>query len=723
MMFFDGAPSYSIVVPVVLLVGSFLVSRAFKLAWTWTLAGGLIPLVLPILPLPFSQEFINSRPELIIGSGWLLLMGAAVGWVAARPAVEGAIASVGLVKFIYFVVLAGALGVTGLLLANPVALQEMLPGWRGSMGVVFLCASLLSMSIALARVVKAAALFAVWSGVSLVLASEIFLGKLPYNILRDDLKSLESLVPKSVMGGIQGGLDSALSVSREGLKALVLSGSPSSSQLFSGQRNFGSQLEDVLRRGGVDIDVRDLSRPDSSIYDLHEAARREMVAEKPDLVFIMGWASDAMPGANSFGIPGLTELGAREHVDRAEKLMRYPWVSEVLSSRLFRYIANTQTDAHAQAAPFRVPVEEYRTELAGMVGELQALGITVVLISEPHTVHPEEQLYRAALESVAQETGVLFVDAEQVLKTRGGDKHLGARGRLISTEAMSELAVVTAQRLAEYALQRAQTGEVAQSFGPEFDDEQGALPEYQLSGILGEAVNVVVNPREAGGDLLFRIRHLDTSKRYYRVVFSVNGKLVADKRLNERDSARVRFKIPQEFMDLPFVELSVRTVASPGDVGDSIGSSDTSVPVPVSVFADGQVSEIRVAEESLSTSDDFAVSVVDPVSGEVVDSLVSDDGEQVGRWIMARPWGSIVAGAGRASLSPESLKYLGLSTADAPKAFVGVAGSRTQQGVLKSGDGVQTIEIGSKTVRSMSRFLLEDVTVESSGKSLVAHRR
>ncbi len=719
-MFFDGAPSYSIVVPLVLLVGSFLVSRTFKLAWTWTLAGGLLPLGLPLVPLPFSQEFINSRPELIMAGGWLVLMGGALGWVAARPAVEGAIASVGLVKFFYFVVLAGALGVTGLLLANPAALQDLLPGWRGSMGVVLLCASLLSMSIALARVVKAAALFAVWSGVSLVLASEIFLGKLPYNVLRDDLKSLESLVPKSVLGGIRSGLDSALSVSRDGLNALVLSGSPSSSQLFSGQRNFGSQIEDVLRRGGVDIEVRDLSRPDASIYDLHEAARREMAAQKPDLVFIMGWASDATPGTNSFGLPGLTELGAREHVDKAQQLMRYPWVSEVLSSRLFRYIASEYSDSRAQSAPSRVPVEEYRTELAGMVGELQALGITVVLISEPHTVHPEEALYRSALESVAQETGVLYVDAEQAVKTRNGDRHLGARGRLISTEAMSELAVVTAQRLAEYALQRAQDGEVAKSFGPEFDAPQGELPEYQLSGLLGEAVNVVVNPRESGGDLIFKIRHLDTSKRYYRVVFTVNGKFVADKRLNERDSARVRFKIPEEFMNLPFVELSVRTVASPGDAQDSIGTSDASVPVPVSVFADEHVSELRVGAERLSTSEDFAVSVVDPVSGEVVDSLVSDNGEQVGRWIMAKPWGSIVAGAGRASLSPESLKYLGVAPSPVPLAFVGVAGSRSEQGVSKSGDGAQTIDIGSKTLRSMSRFLLEEATVERTGKSLVA---
>jgi hypothetical protein len=722
-MFFDGAPSYSLVLPLVLLVGSFLVSRTFKLAWTWTVAGGLVPMALPLMPLPFSQEFVTGHPQLIIGGGWLVLMGAAIGWVAARPAVEGAIASVGLVKFIYFVVLAGALGVTGLLLANPDVLQEMLPGWRGSMGVILLCASLLSMSIALARVVKAAALFAVWSGVSLILASEIFLGKLPYNVLRDDLRNLESLVPQSVLGGIRNSLDSAVSVSRDGLKALVLSGSPSSSKIFSGQRSFGSQIEDVLRRGGVDINVQDLSRPDASIYDLHEAARRELAAQKPDLVFIMGWASDATQGMNSFGLPGLTELGARQNVDKAQKLLRYPWVSEVLGSRLFRYVATEYGEVGSQQAPFRVPVEEYRTELAGMVGELQALGITVVLISEPHTVHPDEALYRAALETVAHEAGVLYVDAEQVLQERGGNRHLGARGRLISTEAMNELAVVTAQRLAEHALNRSKDGAVAKSFGPEFDSAPGELPEYQLSGVLGEAVNVVVNPREAGGDLIFKIRHLDTSNRYYRVVFSVNGKFVADRRLNERDSARVRFKIPEEFMNLSFVELTIRTVASPGGLEDAIGTSDSSVPVPVSVFTDDEVSEVRVAEDRLSTSEDFAVSIVDPVSGEVVDSLVSDNGEQVGRWIMAKPWGSIVAGAGRASLSPESLRYIGIAPSSAPQAFVGVAGSRSPQGVSKSGDGAQDVELGGKVVHSMSRFLLEDVTLESSGKSLLVTAR
>jgi len=53
------------------------------------------------------------------------------------------------------------------------------------------------MSMAMVRFFRAAVFLAVWSMVSLVLASEIFLGKLPQEVIREDIKRIEEVFPSS----------------------------------------------------------------------------------------------------------------------------------------------------------------------------------------------------------------------------------------------------------------------------------------------------------------------------------------------------------------------------------------------------------------------------------------------------------------------------------------------------------------------------------------------
>lgn len=187
----------TIALPLALLAGSFLVSKLLKLSFIGTVATACVPLALPFIDLPFSQELTHRNPQYLIAGGWAVLLSLAVGWVLVRPVASAAVQSFGLIKCLYATLLACALVVVGLLLANPALLNQYVPGWRGTAGIVLLCASLLSMSLALFRFFRAAVFLVVWSFVSLVLASEIFLGKLPQEVIHEDIEKIEALFPST----------------------------------------------------------------------------------------------------------------------------------------------------------------------------------------------------------------------------------------------------------------------------------------------------------------------------------------------------------------------------------------------------------------------------------------------------------------------------------------------------------------------------------------------
>jgi hypothetical protein len=727
MMFFDWAPTYTVVTPVALLIGAYFVSKLLRISFVATLLAGVLPLALPFLPLPLSETFIHTKPEYIIACGWLVLLCAAVGWVLVRPLISGALASVGIVKLAYFSLLLVALAVTGLLIADPALLQEYAPGWRGTMGLVLLCASVLSMSIALARVVKAAALFAVWACVSLVLASELFLGKLPQDVLREDLRKVQSLLPESLVQGVMEQLDAApASASADGaiagdnLRAFVFSGSPGVGY-EGGNSSFSGHLRELLSSYGVGMSVEDLSQPGTTAYDLRDIAAKAVSSAKPDLAFIIGWSSDAQVGRNSLGVPGLTEREAREQAERYRTIAQYPLVTEVLESRLYRFLSGSNTEYVRPNSIARVPAEEYREQLRAAVNDLQQAGAKVVLVGEPTVLQPEEDAYRQVLEEVAHQSGALYVDAQEIVRTHGAgnSRNLIARGRLLSDEGVEVVTAGAFHRVAQALVAEPQPSRVGDALKQSFPQAEVLQHEYQLAGMRGESVNLVVDPRETAGDLLFKIRHVDQSHRYYRVVFSVNGTFVSDRRLNERESTRVRFKIPEQFMSLPYVELNVRTVASPAAPEDSIGESDVMVPVPVSISGAMDHSRpwsLTVAGETRHTLEPFVASAIDPNSGEVLETLATRQPELMGRWLTTQPWGAIVMGASVGGLSGDALRYLGVGQERG--VFIGVAGSKAN-GVVASGAAGQTLSLGGSIVQSMNRFILEDVTLESSGKDIL----
>jgi hypothetical protein len=109
------------------------------------------------------------------------------------------LSSLGIFKLGYLALLGAALFVAGLLVLNPEPLARNFPGWKGSAGLVLLAASCIGVSKALWGMIRATVLVGVWGAVSLVLASSIFLDKLPQNISRGDLAKLQGAISSELV--------------------------------------------------------------------------------------------------------------------------------------------------------------------------------------------------------------------------------------------------------------------------------------------------------------------------------------------------------------------------------------------------------------------------------------------------------------------------------------------------------------------------------------------
>jgi predicted membrane channel-forming protein YqfA (hemolysin III family) len=94
-----------------------------------------------------------------------------------------------------------ALIVVVALFVAPELLVQYAPGWRSTVGAILLGVSLVSVSRAIAQILKAGVLLVLWSGVALVLASQVFLQKMPYAIERSDVMRLEGFFTSETARG------------------------------------------------------------------------------------------------------------------------------------------------------------------------------------------------------------------------------------------------------------------------------------------------------------------------------------------------------------------------------------------------------------------------------------------------------------------------------------------------------------------------------------------
>lgn len=743
----DALPTYTLVLPVLLVAGAWALSKILRFSLWITLIVGCVPFVLPYLELPFSQEFLDAHPLYLILGGWALLLAFALGRAVVLPLLgDRGRSPAGFAKAAYGVVLGAALLVVALLVSKPEMMEATFPGWKGGAGLVLLCASFLAMSLWLARVLKAAIVFSVWSIVSLVLASELFLNKLPHNVVREDLRHLKPLASRfgleDTLKQIETFTPTATGAGNEGeissrLRAYVLGGSPNTGYLFPSERSFAKSLQGVLERRGVAVDVKDAALSDGSSIQLHDIAAKQLAPSKPDIVFIVGWSADAVRGRNSYGIPGLSEASARAYVEGVRSLHRYPFAADVVESVLYRYasdmVAKDAERLPLEELPFRVSPDEYKAQLLSTIKVLNESGSQVVLVPEP--VHSNsDRDYRSAMESVAVESKSVFVPVDEALGSpeTGADGRLFARGNLLSQRGFERVSEIISTTLAGSLLKNAPS---VASEGIAVDSSVVSTTEVggrplpvvgpPLEPLLRDEASLLVEPSQVKGDLIFRLKVAEQGTRFYRVVFSVNGEFVADRRLDSREETRVRFSLPDAAKKYSLVELTLRTIASPPTSEDLVGTTEFHVPTPLQVVSDlSGVSMVKVGRRAYFARSRGAGAVavsVDMRSGDLINVLRSEDINELNRWILNQPWGSVVAlslqTAQGGDLSPlrAGLKFIGagnaqISEGGSSTAIIGITGTRKGEASIKtSPQGIAQVALGSEVLKAYSKFTLFDV--------------
>ncbi len=433
-------PGFAVGLPLAVLFGSLVISRLLKISIIGTIVAASAPLALPFVRLPFVKEITHGHPEYLIGGAWAVMLSAAIGWVLVRPIVSGAAKSVGLLRLGYLFVLGGALLVTTLLLVNPEVLTRHTPGWRGSAGFVLLSASLLSMSMSLARVLRAALFFVMWSFVSIVLASEVFLHKLPQEVVRDDLKRLEAVVPKEAIERAIERLQVAATSDAAVRKAVVLGGDTANGFPLPRDKTLASRLQSLFASSGAEVSVHDASFEGATVHDLAWLAREKVAALRPDLVFLVGWSNDKELGGPSR--PAWSRFSSEVTDTSPDDGVR----ASLSSSMLMRWATSPAQPEDTSKNRPRVPAGEYRHQLTETVRTLRAVGVTVVLVAEPN-VESDDLPYREAMVETAVETLSLFLSSDRIVRQLGDASRTFSRGALLSSHGYDALAGGAVSRL------------------------------------------------------------------------------------------------------------------------------------------------------------------------------------------------------------------------------------------------------------------------------------
>lgn len=298
---------------------------------------------------------------------------------------------------------------------------------------MLLSASLLSMSMSLARVLRAALFFVMWSFVSIVLASEVFLNKLPQEVVREDLKRLEAVVPKEAIERAIERLQFTSALGSTQRTAVVLGGNTAHGYPLASDKALASRLESLFAASGLAVGVRDASFDGATSYDIAWLAREKVAALRPDLVFVVGWSADKVRGG------GVRPASSYFTAPPGDLAMAEDIKGVVTSSMLGRWLTSPMDrDRVAQLAPNVAP-DEYRRELADAVRALQSAGSMVILVAEP-VVDSEDRPYREAMVDTAVETQSLFLSSERILRQPGDTSKVFSRGVLLSSFGYETLA-------------------------------------------------------------------------------------------------------------------------------------------------------------------------------------------------------------------------------------------------------------------------------------------
>ena len=207
-------PWYITVVPVCAIAGAIAVSKALNISQLASLIGAALPLGLPYADLSVSSHSLLSKPPVQVLGGWGMMLALGVAWVVMRAVLRAVKGPAGLFRAIYSLLLGVAGLVVVLLIADPKTLNTFAPTWRESVGGVLLTTMLASVCLTLIRVFKSAAFLVMCSVATLILASQVFFAKMPFELEKDDIRRIEKALPATLPKGlVESGVEGLLKAS------------------------------------------------------------------------------------------------------------------------------------------------------------------------------------------------------------------------------------------------------------------------------------------------------------------------------------------------------------------------------------------------------------------------------------------------------------------------------------------------------------------------------
>ncbi len=218
-------PWYVTVAPMCAIVGAIAVSKVLNISQLASFVGAALPLGLPHADLTVSSQSLLSKAPVQVFGGWGMMLGIALAWVLLRAVLRAVKGPVGLLRMTYSCLLVTAGLVVVLLVADPKLLHSYAPHWRESVGGILLATMIASVGFTLIRVFKSAAFLVVCSIATVILASQVFFEKMPYDLEKGDIQKIEKALPTSlpkglVESGVEG-LIKATSSTRSALRPAV----------------------------------------------------------------------------------------------------------------------------------------------------------------------------------------------------------------------------------------------------------------------------------------------------------------------------------------------------------------------------------------------------------------------------------------------------------------------------------------------------------------------
>jgi hypothetical protein len=687
----------TLVLPAVVIVGAWLLAKISGFSWGIMAVLLALPIALPLLPIPLSHDVVDGRPMPIILLGWGVVTRIAVGGGLRRPFRGGGGGRAwGFLSTVYSVTLFCSAACVVVLYLDRALLDSVVPNWRATFGLVLLSVTAITVMFGLLRIARAMSLVLLWGFVALVLATEIFFGKLPLEFLADEMRAIDT----------DDGTDRFETAMKDvpsdgtGVGRIFLLGGANAEGIPSAVEGYFGRLERWFKARGERLPVN-LAIDGASTFQLQQILDRVSLSSA-DTVVVAPPFIDSRIAPNAFGELGVSELDtvqrrradARRREEIGERLIRGSLLARMLVVAFRGEGPGERLSAAAPQSP-RLRPEERELVLQNMLQRISSAGARAILVTEPTLPGEIDRRYGEVVERMAASQSVPLVQL-------GDDDALRARMRFLRGPVLSPIGQ---QDLADAVIEAFQKRVV------------GVSSERQLVG--PEGLTRIVRGSQVGSEVVFDTQVVDPGDDYFLYSLEIDGKVIEDRRQNTRAPISLRFSIPASFRQADFLRLRLSLAASPPAEQDRIGRSSRLLPIPVQVEADSRGARIQSGTDHFvcSTAGNLCVARIEPATGtirEVFDQPASAEASlQLGEWLRSQEWGAIVVGGVFLSRAcPECVTALrgvgvnGSGEAGKALAFMAVTGERGERADMIERPGAVTLKKGGSRGDRLTKFAL-----------------